>query len=147
MDRKKIELIITVCLVVILALVFTTNLRKVRQKMPATKGQTLAAPPHKIEPLFPARKEEKKMGPGEAEELSWGRDPFTLQEITSADVNSVENLKLMGITVGKGTRPIAIINNEMVSAGSKIGKFTVVNILPDKVVVTDGEKNYDLVMK
>lgn len=83
----------------------------------------------------------------EEEETVWGRDPFVLHEVTPLAADTISNLKLNGITTVKGGAPKAFINNDIVSVGSKIGKFTVLKITHNKVMVTDGEKNFELEMK
>jgi hypothetical protein len=79
----------------------------------------------------------------EPEDGGWGRDPFVLHEV-AVKVDSVENLRLMGITSGGNKKPMAVINNELVPVGAKIGKFEVIEISKKGVAVTDGKKIYTL---
>jgi hypothetical protein len=79
--------------------------------------------------------------------LEWGRDPFQRYEIATEKVEDASRLRLMGITTGAKGKSIAVLNNEMVRAGSRIGKFQVISIEKDSVVVTDGKQKYTLKMQ
>lgn len=147
MEKKKIELIIIGCLVLVFLFTFTNSIARMKPKK-TVKAQAPSTGPQSIqrqETLFKIRQEEKV----EIEEgkLSWGRDPFVLQGGGGGEIDTAENLKLMGITGGKNTNLVAIINDQLVSIGSKVGKFRILKILPNKVIVTDGEKDYELEMK
>lgn len=160
MDKKKIELIITGILVIIFIFAVSNIIRKARPKMtkssqPSSGSVSPAGPPDRSSiisragqtgSLFkPKVKELIEEKEGIKEEREWGRDPFNLHEADqSGGIDSITSLKLMGITVGEKTKSMAIINNEIVSIGSKIGKFTVLKIAPGKVIVTDGQTNYEL---
>ena len=58
----------------------------------------------------------------------------------------VSGLTLVGITEGVGIMPSAIINDEIVKEGSKIGRFTVLSIKKDRVTVTDGKDKIELII-
>lgn len=77
----------------------------------------------------------------------WGRDPFVLKEMGSGSVLS--GLKIMGITAAAGAnkKSMAIINDEIVSVGSKVGQYEVVQIMKDRVTITDGKDNFDLLLE
>ncbi len=146
MDKKKLEIIVIIILALVFIFILAGSFKKTRSKMPSAEQKTSQAilPEQEITPLFATRHEKSMEKTKDNKELAWGRDPFMLHDIGTGVVDTVENLKLMGITVGKNTKSMAIINDEIVSVGSKIGKFKIVSIMSNKVVVTDGEKNYDL---
>lgn len=146
MDKKKLELVIAGILIVVFVVMLANAFAKVRQKaarVPAVqRPDDGAASP--LSRLVAIRTKETKRA-AVARTIPWGRDPFVLEESGPVQASAIGSLRLMGITVGqKNGKPHAIINDEIVSVGSRIGAFTVVNILPTKVVVTDGEKEYDL---
>lgn len=142
-SKQKNQLMIVGALVAVFALVFANSLRQVKAKLEPTTAYTQATPGaglHDIK-VFKGQVSEPKK---EEREVKWGRDPFVLQEASQGAVDSVASLKLMGIITGTNSKPKAIINNEILSVGSKLGKFTLKGISKNKVVVSDGEKDYDL---
>jgi len=79
--------------------------------------------------------------------IAWGRDPFMLEEPQDEGTAGAPKLRLMGITVGRDGSPRAVINDQMVSKGSKVGKFKVLDILPNKVIVMDTDEMTEIVLK
>lgn len=69
---------------------------------------------------------------------SWSRNPFTLNQ-SSSD----KGLALNGIIWNK-TKPKAMIGDAMVSEGDIIDTNRVVDIQPDKVILNDGTKDFEL---
>ena len=82
----------------------------------------------------------------EVKESEFGgeRDPFALPDVQGGPTSAVSELRLTGITTNGKGKAIAIINENMVSVGGKIGRFTVVNITGSKVVVADEKQSYEL---
>lgn len=150
MDKKKIEMIAVGVLVVVFIFVLANSIGKVKVKFKAAKAYApvKTALPVTITPqigtISTARKAMEK---GLEKPLGWGRDPFMLQAISPEKIEDITSLKLMGITIGEKSRPMAIINNKLVSAGSSIGKFKVLSVSMDKVIVTDGAENFELRMQ
>lgn len=72
---------------------------------------------------------------------SWKRSPF---QATAAPAAS-SNLILNGIVGGRS--PKAMIGDSLVGVGDKIGNNTVVAIKSDRVVMNDGTKDFEIVMK
>ena len=151
MDRKtRAEIIAIAVLISIFVLVFAGNMMKIMSRKSGGAGKPAstempapAAASQGIEPLFRPKAEEQKAQAPEGG-LQWGRDPFVLPEAGGGGADSIAGLRLMGITTSDKSKPAAIINNELYRIGSRIGKFTVKEILSSKVVVNDGEKDHDL---
>jgi hypothetical protein len=144
--KTQQEIAMVIVLIVVLIFILAANLRRV---MPtASQTASVEQPAAQFfkgpteDDFLPKRQEVRK----EAKEgnIPWGRDPFVLGEVISGGTETIASLKLMGITTGKKVKPMAIINNDLVFVDSKIGKFTVKKILRDMVVVSDGEKDYEL---
>jgi hypothetical protein len=77
--------------------------------------------------------------------VDWGRDPFAKPQIEEKKENntgSVSDLKLDAIMWDD--KASAFINNSMVSVGDKIADKTVKRIEQNRVILTDGTKNYVL---
>lgn len=70
---------------------------------------------------------------------SWGGNPFILQ----LSSKTITKLILNGIVWDKVT-PRAIISNDIVRIGDKIGNNTVVDIKQDRVILNDGTSNFEL---
>ena len=71
---------------------------------------------------------------------SWKRNPFVP---VVSNVPQQSNLVLSGIIWNK-EKPKAIIGEAIVTKGDKIGGNTVVDIKPDKVILNDGTKEFEL---
>jgi len=71
---------------------------------------------------------------------SWGKSPFV------SGSQGQRGLMLSGIVWHK-TKPKAIISSEVVGLGDRVGNYIVKEITQDKVVLTDGSKDYELKME
>ncbi len=146
MDKRKLELLIAGILIIVFTFILINSFKKVKSKHMFIKSQVSAKalPAQELKPLFMTKKPEVKK---EEREIGWGRDPFTLQETSIDRVDTIANLKLMGITIDKTAKSMAIINNELLSVGDKIGKFRVIKISKGSVIVTDEKENFELKLK
>jgi hypothetical protein len=144
MDKKKIELIITAVLIAVFVFVLAGSIKKVGQKLKKVSSvtATVAVVPGRIKPSVAAQKvvkpEALKETAGEE------RDPFALPEVGKSTASAISDIKLTGITTNGKGKAVALINENIVSVGGKVGDFTVVEISGNKVVLTDGKQNYDL---
>ena len=146
MDKKRLEVIAAIILTLILiALLANIILREIRRH--GTLKPLSGAPVTSTGTPGLVSTDKTSDTKRDTSVLAWGRDPFVLRESAPTMIEGIESLKLMGITTGKKGAMLAIINNEMVSAGSYVGKFKVIRILDDKVVLDDGGKNVDLRME
>ncbi len=142
MDKKKIEIIATSLLIVIFILVSISSFKKVKKAVSLPKP---AAASQNIEPVQGAL---PTLSPGlnrksvEAKVYKdWGRDPF------SGVVYSVEGkditLKFTGVLWDE-SNPQALINGKIVGNNSRVGKYTVIKISKDSVILNDGLKDLEL---
>ena len=74
----------------------------------------------------------------------WGRDPFSSGPAASAPAN-VFDMVLTGI-LWDDSSPLAMIDDNPVAAGDKIGDYTVVEIKKDRVILNDGTKDFELIL-
>jgi hypothetical protein len=148
MNRQKLELVAIPVLALVLLLVLWSSLAKVgifRSKGPP-KIAPAAALPEAGSRAIETREEPKKEAP--IENLAWGRDPFVLREVSGEGASEIQDLSLMGITWSSDRKAYsAIVNDELVVVGSKVGKFKVVEIGKDRVRVADEKGTYDLNLK
>lgn len=71
---------------------------------------------------------------------SWPRDPFS---VSPAPIKGYGGLILNGIMWDK-EKPAAIINDNIVKIGDKISGNAVVDIKQDRVILSDGIKDFEL---
>ena len=148
MDKKKIELAAIPILIIVLALTIAGSLKKASvtgQRKPPLKGaaEDITRMVKEMAEGRGAGKAAQKKLP--LSELTWGRDPFTMQKIAGGEKGLIHSLSLMGISWSSQKNAYsAIINNEIVTIGSRIGAFTVTDIQKDRATVSDKNKSYDL---
>ena len=141
MDKKRIELIITVALIVIFIFVLAVNLKpkKPKQKLPPSpkvseKERSVPIPKKKIEKILRASPQEIEKQKNRAQ-LSWGRDPFFSSFLVKKEVPKTTPLHLKGITIGKDKKGYAFINDEIVTIGDTIEGYQVIEIQKNKVIL------------
>jgi hypothetical protein len=77
--------------------------------------------------------------------VDWGRNPFSLPQ-TKKGVNGIPNLAPSCIIWSDG-KGLALINESIVRVGDKITDKTVKQIEHNRVILTDGTKDYVLDMQ
>lgn len=145
MDKKKIEIIAVVLLIATFIFTLSGSLKKVGSKFKAKSEVVSAAINAPQAAAQASQASKKKMKPDIKEEIyaAGDRDPFGLPDSPQA-AGGISTLKLTGISTNGAGKMIAVINEEIVPAGGKIGNFTVVNITSKKVILTDGQKTTEL---
>lgn len=148
MDKKKLEYIAAGALVLVLLALLSGPLKRILFKAPpAAQGhKDVSGLAEKMRPLFDAKKDEAAQA-GEPDAPESDRDPFALPSTPVQSPSGISELALSGITTNAKGRPMALINGEMVTAGSKIGGFTVTAISKEKVDLSDGANTYTLTME
>lgn len=144
MDKKKIEIIGVAVLAAAFIYMWAGTIAKVRHAVvtpPAAVSVPAIIPNQGLFGVKQAPVVKKTQGVG------WGRDPFVLRDTSPQDADTIAGLKLMGITVSDNMKAMAVINNEIVKVGSRIGRFRVLKIAAKSVIVTDGRENYTLKME
>jgi len=74
--------------------------------------------------------------------IDWGRDPFTFPQ-REEEIGSISNLRLSCI-ICNDKEAQAFINESIVRVGDKITDKTVKRIEQNRVILTDGTKDYVL---
>ena len=142
MKKNTIEIIITSILVVVL-LFAVSNILNRGKKSSAKKESTGVITAEKKQPEIEvtSAKTAFKDLEDRAKELKWDRDPFTHNLTHSAVVT--EELRLEGI-VWDNQSPKAMINDKIIGVGEKVGNYTVLEITPGSVTLTNGVKEAKL---
>lgn len=134
MDKKQIEIVVTSILVVVLIAFIFWAMKKIKSKpaVDASMQQTLPVLPQSIEPAAAPR-----------QPVSWKRCPFSGKIYADKPGNS--DLRLAGV-VWDEKNPQALINDRIVKEGDSIGNYKIMKIEKNRVIVTDGAKDTELLL-
>lgn len=140
MDKKRIEIIITIGLIIIFIFLLASSLKKIRQKFRSAQAPSVSS----LQPSLPQISGQKKEEPArnKARVLNWARCPFS-GKIYSTGKTEAVNLRLAGI-LWDTKNPQALINGRVVQEGDTIGDFVVIKILTDKVKLLHGDKYIEI---
>lgn len=142
MDKKRIEIIITSGLAVVLIFVWIGSFKKIvakrKQNQPAVK-QTIGL-------VQTESKGDAASKPfvDRQENLSWVRCPFSGKIYRSA-VKEDQELKLEGVNWDTAS-PMAVINGLILTVGDEINGKTIIDIREDRVILNDGTKDLELLL-
>ena len=131
--KKRIELAVTGIGVVILIFLVASHMSKPGAGKGASKNEVY----HTSESAMTIVPE-----PESWDKLRWGRDPF-LPDTSNTKEQGMEDLALNGIMPDK-QNPYAIINNEVVKLGDKVGGMTVIEINENNVVLDENGQRHTL---
>jgi hypothetical protein len=150
MTRFQRQLAVFVGLVMVMVAVYVRALgpRAPRTPRPVV-AEEAATPPASQDPAAGASATERSVGTGDVREaqrehaaaLTWRRDPFT----RGGSAAGVRGLTLSGI-IWDPLRPIAILNDQMVSVGDEVEDYQVLEIGTDRVLLTDGAETIQLLI-
>lgn len=135
MEKKRLEIIITALLALVFVFAWANTFKALKKK-----GQEKAPSAPLVSPVVetpPLVEEEDK-----DEKMKWGRDPFSGKAYSSPEANS-SDLRCSGIIWDKDA-PLAMINDRVVRTGERISGNTVKEIKPDRVVLNDGSRDFEL---
>lgn len=138
MQNKKTLIAIILCIGAVISLIYgiTAGPKAKRQTAPISEviSQDKAVSPARH--IIPTKRRAAK-----TDFVSWSRNPFVPKRASAKKV--VTKFILNGIMWDK-ENPLAIINDEVVKIGAKIGENTVVDIKEDGVILNDGINNFEL---
>ena len=148
MNKKKVEVIITGILIVVFIIVLANSLKprrpkkvvKPRVEIKIKKPPSLPVKTEKYNIATPSQLTAQK----ERAKLDWGIDPF--YHPIKKDVASSLRLVLKGVSIGKGRKNYAFINNEIVAEGEKISGYEVVRVEKNRVLLRRGEEEFYLIL-
>ena len=163
MTKSTKELVITLCLLPVLALVVMNALRQGRGTSEGTP-ESLAATPGEsgeeevtgedVKPVLSSVPEEDLNKQRKRSTMEWGRDPFFGvwgQEgaeqgwvaYSGVETKELSELSLTAIS-WMPENPIVLINKQLVSEGEFVLGYEVVDIQKDKVILRKGNKEHVL---
>lgn len=142
MNKKKIELIVTSLLLIVFVVSVIGSVKKIKCRQAYAKLQAVSSGVILELPsaatAVPPETGDKQL---EFKDLEWGRDPFSDKIYLSKKAEI--DLRITGILWDKH-KPAAIINNRIAGIGDVIGKYTVMRIYKEKVILNDGSKNIEI---
>ncbi|MCM8771088.1 MAG: hypothetical protein NC936_04395 [Candidatus Omnitrophica bacterium] len=152
-QKAKKEIIVTVIMIIVLILIIPFySLPQIKKKKGAAstkakvKKESLSQvklKPGKDDLKIEKQKESFFKLEEEAEALKLRRDPFTTGVLANQEEILPSDLSVYGI-IWDEARPLAIINENIVKAGDKIGQNIIVKIERNCVIINDGTKDYKL---
>lgn len=136
MKNKRVIIAVILCIGAVISLIYGITAGPTKaQKRPsgeAVSNQDMVVSARRIVPT--------KRKAAKTEFNSWGRNPFTLEK---APAEAGGGLALNGI-LWDDKKPLAIINNDVIGIGGKVGENTIVDIKKDSVILKDGSGNFEL---
>ncbi len=128
--RNKLPILVVLVIVAILVWV---------RKAEKTPDVASATAPVTVEQAIPVTRTVPRK---RTEFVDWGRNPFVFPQ-RQEEAGSISNLALFCIT-WNDEEATAFINGSIVHVGDKISDKTVKQIEPNRVILTDGTKDYVL---
>jgi hypothetical protein len=138
MDKKRLEIIITIALILILIFAWANSLKVLKKKSSPPAALGPASLPIETG-VYPGQEKEKSP----QRNLVWARCPFSGKIYTEKEAAGIAGLKLDGILWDK-QKPIAIIAGQVVEIGGKVEGNIVVDIKEDRVILSNGSNNFEL---
>lgn len=138
--KQKIEITITVIGIIFLINLLIGNIKGIRRQEISTGGIEEEIDTFVSSQILTARTETESEVKND-----WGRDPFSFTTSGMFDAG-LEGLVLNGI-VWDIHEPYAIINNDVVKPGDKVGGMTVIEITETNVVLEHEGKRHSLGLK
>lgn len=132
MKDKKVIILIVLAIVAVISLIHGMTARPKKAIAVESMVSQTTVPAMPKETLTVERQYKRST------HTSWKRSPFVP---TSTSTSS--KLVVSGIIWSKD-KPKAMIGDAMVGKGDKVGNNTVVEIKPDKVILNDGTKDFEL---
>lgn len=145
-QKDLIEIGITGVLLVVLIFVFGNAAKKTRSRMVKnvdSNSISLAV----VAPVQGDKIDSKnlyRLLEQEAKTIELKRDPFTAAPIIS-EKNMQSGFALTGILWDK-VKPLAIIDGDVVKKGGRVGDKVVVDIKQDRVILSDGQDLFEVVL-
>ena len=146
MDKKRIEIIITSFLVLILIFAWLNSIKVLKKRVAQKVNAPAAAQSADFLKLELIRlekevfvKEEKELN--EDASLAWVRCPFCGKFYGEQEV--MVDLAVSGI-IWDEVNPQAIINSKILAEGDSVGGFSIEKIEKRRVILSDGNKRIEL---
>lgn len=143
MDKKRIEIIATAIMVLILIVAWTNSFKVIRKRGSPVPAVVAVAPQANAvkfdQPQQPAKKDKPEEVLGQ-----WGRDPFSGKTYTTVSrVQGLGDIKIEGIIWDK-KNPLVMINGRVLKKGDNFKGNVIVDIKENSVILSDGNRDLEL---
>lgn len=153
MDKKRLEIIITLALVPVLIFAWAGAFSFMRKRSAKPKPKpavslsnvSAPAPPAAAIPL-PAAAAPVAANPPEEDGGEWQRDPFSGKNYAPVSSGGGVKLQLSGI-IWDAKKPYALFGEEVVREGDTLAGYKIAKINKNSVIVTDGVRDSELRME
>jgi hypothetical protein len=139
MDKKRIEIIVTALLVLVLVVVWINSCNFLSKRKAASVTAPLAGA--SASPLPATVTVSPSVKTPVVDAGTWSRCPFSGKIYSEAEGR--QDLNLSGI-MWSPKKPLAVINERVVKAGDKIFGSVVIEIRKDKVILNNGSADFEL---
>lgn len=131
MQNKKVVALIVLSVFAVISLIYGLTAKPKHRPSEAASSVSNQAPAQ-LSPVSVERRAKR------SKFTAWKRSPFV-----STGTSTSSNLILSGVIWNKD-KPKAMIGDTIVTEGSKVQGNTVVDIKPDRVILNDGIKDFEL---
>jgi len=140
MKKKNIEIIATAFLIIALIFVSISSYKKIKGVISRTVVTGQNVEQAKVASASPVAATISKQAEGKLFK-DWGRDPFSgvIYSVQGKDIT----LKFTGV-LWDDNNPQALINGKIVGNNSTVGKYRVIKINRDSVILNDGVKDLEM---
>ena len=145
MEKEKKNIIIALSLLGVFAVALLNNMHIFDKRAPVPAAKPLnSLNSNNLSSLVSMRqndatfREQWKRWDGD-----WVRDPFVEEIKVSAPASETDQLVLKGIFWDE-KNPKVILNDKMLGKGDTLGTYTVLEIKPRSVILTNGQKNIEV---
>ncbi len=142
MDKQKRQLIITSFLVLVLIFAWAKAFQVMKKKSQAKNSQAAISPVNYQQAVY-SQPDTETQESQEGQDLKWLRCPFSGK--VYAGPAKVMDLELNGLLWDEQD-PKAVINSKVFSRQEQVGQYTIIEIEKDRVVLSDGFKEFELKM-
>lgn len=151
MDKQKIQILVTVLLIPVLAFFLVKNLapKKKAKKKPRSAAEQPALPAVEgtVQGQIPGNSiaDAAELGFQQARaKLEWGRDPFS--RAAGQEMFTSATLELNGISFARNKKSYVMINGEILTVGDTVFDYTVAEIEKDRVLIKRGDESFYLAL-
>jgi hypothetical protein len=141
MSKEKWQIIGIVIGIIIMALIFYTNLKPKKRNVAVLAPAPLPIPVGVQPPAFVPADSSVLESQKKNAEKAWGRDPFSADPYKAGQASE---LHLQGISYRRDNVGYAFINNEIVKKGDSVQGWLVVEVYKDKVFLKKGDQSFYL---
>jgi hypothetical protein len=142
MDKKRIEILITLGLLVVLVFAAIYSLKIIKKRSAAGLAlEVSSGNPDPAQGGAAVVQGQSRYDDNSFEQAAWGKCPFSGKAYSSSE--RALDLRITGIFWDEKS-PNALINDQVVQVGGVVGAYKVVKINTNSIVFNDGSKDFEI---